>query len=191
MTLSQIITQALRQLGEDPQDVSEYEESFTIYANMGYDIAVREYLKPRRILCFELDENGYAPVRGCIISKVIRLTDKDGHDAAFDLAGDGRSLTVWRDDLKNQSVTALCEISFPPLEEGEDEPQIPEYAHSALCDYICYRHLSSGNLAKQSRAQFYQTSFYQTMNRIRPQGMGSVTRLRNLYEATNIRRNGL
>ena len=39
MTLSQIIAQALRQLGEDPQDVSEYEETFKIYANVGYDIA--------------------------------------------------------------------------------------------------------------------------------------------------------
>ena len=35
MTLSQIIAQALRQLGEDPQDVSEYEEAFKVYANMG------------------------------------------------------------------------------------------------------------------------------------------------------------
>ena len=42
MTLSQIIAQALRQLGEDPQDVSEYEETFKIYANVGYDIAARE-----------------------------------------------------------------------------------------------------------------------------------------------------
>ena len=49
MTLSQIIAQALRQLDEDAEDVSEYEERFRVYANMGYDIAVREYLKPRRI----------------------------------------------------------------------------------------------------------------------------------------------
>ena len=47
MTLSQIIAQALRQLDEDAEDVSEYEERFRVYANMGYDIAVREYLKPR------------------------------------------------------------------------------------------------------------------------------------------------
>ena len=49
MTLSQIIAQALRQLDEDAEDVSEYEERFRVYANMGYDIAVREYLKPRRV----------------------------------------------------------------------------------------------------------------------------------------------
>ena len=187
MTLSQIIAQALRQLGEDPQDVSEYEEAFKVYANMGYDIAVREYLKPRRGMCLDIDGNGRAPVVGVIVNRVIRMTDEDGRDVAFDLAGDGRSLTVWRDDLKGKTLRALCEVSFPPMEDGEDVPQIPEFAHAALADYICYRHLSSGNLAKQSRAQFFQNCFYQEMNRIRPQGMGSVTRRRNLYEVTDVR----
>ena len=175
MTLSQIIAQALRQLGEDPQDVSEYEEAFKVYANMGYDIAVREYLKPRREMCLDIDGNGRAPVVGVIVNRVIRMTDEDGRDVAFDLAGDGRSLTVWRDDLKGKTLRALC------------EPLLPAYAHAALSDYICYRHLSSGNLAKQSRAQFFKNCFYQEMNRIRPQGMGSVTRMRNLYEATDVR----
>lgn len=187
MTLSQIIAQALRQLGEDPQDVSEYEEAFKVYANMGYDIAVREYLKPRRGMCLDIDGNGRAPVVGVIVNRVIRMTDEDGRDVAFDLAGDGRSLTVWRDDLKGKTLRALCEVSFPLMEDGEDEPLLPAYAHAALADYICYRHLSSGNLAKQSRAQFFKNCFYQEMNRIRPQGMGSVTRMRNLYEATDVR----
>ena len=60
MTLSQIIAQALRQLDEDAEDVSEYEERFRVYANMGYDIAVREYLKPRRVFYTEVDESGSA-----------------------------------------------------------------------------------------------------------------------------------
>lgn len=121
MTLSQIIAQALRQLGEDPQDVSEYEEAFKVYANMGYDIAVREYLKPRREMCLDIDGNGRAPVVGVIVNRVIRMTDEDGRDVAFDLAGDGRSLTVWRDDLKGKTLRALCEVSFPPMEDGEDD----------------------------------------------------------------------
>ena len=165
MTLSQIIAQALRQLDEDAEDVSEYEESFRVYANMGYDIAVREYLKPRRIFYTEVDEEGNAPVPGLTVVRVIEL----------------------RDDLAGQTLRAVCEVAFYPLEDGQDEPQLPEYAHAALADYICYRHLSSGNLAKQSRAQFYQTSFYQAMQRIRPEGMGSVTRFRNLYEVTDAR----
>ena len=92
MTLSQIIAQALRQLGEDPQDVSEYEEAFKEDANMGYDIAVREYLKPRREMCLDIDGNGRAPVVGVIVNRVIRMTDEDGRDVAFDLAGDGEAL---------------------------------------------------------------------------------------------------
>lgn len=187
MTLSQIIAQALFQLDEDAEDVSEYEERFRVYANMGYDIAVREYLKPRRIFYTEVDEEGNAPVPGLTVVRVIELRDENGFDVGFDLDPCGRCFHVWRDDLAGQTLRAVCEVAFYPLEDGQDEPQLPEYAHAALADYICYRHLSSGNLAKQSRAQFYQTSFYQAMQRIRPEGMGSVTRFRNLYEVTDAR----
>ena len=141
MTLSQIIAQALRQLGEDPQDVSEYEEAFKVYANMGYDIAVREYLKPRREMCLDIDGNGRAPVVGVIVNRVIRMTDEDGRDVAFDLAGDGRSLTVWRDDLKGKTLRALCEVSFPPMEDGEDEPLLPaNLERNAFCAGFDFGH---------------------------------------------------
>ena len=73
------------------------------------------------------------------------------------------------------------------LENGLDEPLLPEYAQPALADYICYRHLSSGNLAKQSRAEFFRQSFYQQMRTINPQGAGSVTRMQNLYAVTDAR----
>ena len=169
MTLSQLIAHALRQLDENAEDVSEYEESFKVYANMGYDIAVREYLKPRRTFCVDVDEKGNAPVPGMLVTRVVELRDEYGRD------------------VTGKTLRAVCEVAFYPMEDGNDEPQIPEYAHAALADYICYRHLSSGNLAKQSRAQFYQNSFYQTMQRIRPQGMGSVTRFEHLYEVTDAR----
>ena len=39
MTLAQIMTLALRQLDEDIQDLSEYEDVFRVYANIGHDIA--------------------------------------------------------------------------------------------------------------------------------------------------------
>lgn len=65
MTLSQLIAHALRQLDEDAEDVSEYEESFKVYANMGYDIAVREYLKPRRIFIRMWTRKGTRLFRAC------------------------------------------------------------------------------------------------------------------------------
>ena len=104
MTLSQIIAQALRQLDEDAEDVSEYEERFRVYANMGYDIAVREYLKPRRIFYTEVDEEGNAPVPGLTVVRVIELRDKNGFDVGFDLDPCGRCFHVWRDDLAGQTL---------------------------------------------------------------------------------------
>ena len=84
MTLSQLIAHALRQLDENAEDVSEYEESFKVYANMGYDIAVREYLKPRRIFYTDVDEEGNAPVPGMLITRVVELRDKYGRDVGYD-----------------------------------------------------------------------------------------------------------
>ena len=75
------------------------------------------------------------------------------------------------------------------MEDQGDEPQIPEYAHAkSACGLHLLPSSVQRNLAKaQSRAQFYQNSFYQTMQRIRPQGMGSVTRFKHLYEVTDAR----
>ena len=112
MTLSQIIAQALRQLDEDAEDVSEYEERFRVYANMGYDIAVREYLKPRRIFYTEVDEEGNAPVPGLTVVRVIELRDKNGFDIGFDLDPCGRCFHVWRDDLAGQTLRAVRRAFF-------------------------------------------------------------------------------
>ena len=187
MTLSQLIAHALRQLDENAEDVSEYEESFKVYANMGYDIAVREYLKPRRTFCVDVDEKGNAPVPGMLVTRVVELRDEYGRDVGYDLDSDGRGLHIWRDDLAGKTLRAVSEVAFYPMEDGSDEPQIPECAQAYLADYICYRYLSNGNPVKQRQAQFYQNSFYQTMQRIRPQGMGSVTRFEHLYEVTDAR----
>lgn len=140
MTLSQLIAHALRQLDENAEDVSEYEESFKVYANMGYD-----------------------------------------------LAPDGRGLHIWRDDLAGKTLRAVCEVAFYPMEDGSDEPQIPECAQAYLADYICYRHLSNGNPVKQRQAQFYLNSFLRGVQRLRPQGMGSVTHLKHIYDVTDAR----
>ena len=50
--------------------------------------------------------------------------------------------------------------------------------------------LLNGNAAKQSRAMLYYQSFEQTARMIKPQGSGSVTRMRNLYTSTDIRNVG-
>lgn len=187
MTLSQLIAHALRQLDENAEDVSEYEESFKVYANMGYDIAVREYLKPRRTFCVDVDEKGNAPVPGLLVTRVVELRDEYGYDVGYDLDPDGRGLHIWRVDLAGKTLRAVCEVAFYPMEEGSDEPQIPEWAQAYLADYICYRYLSNGNPVKQRQAQFYLNSFLRGMQRLRPQGMGSVTHRTHIYDVTDAR----
>lgn len=184
MTLAQIKLLALRQLDEDPQDVSEYDDIFRAYANMGYGIAVREYLRPRETYAIQTDGEGRARMPGQEVARVVAVTDEEGRGVRFEIEADGERIHT---DEKEKRLSAVCEVLYAPMEEDTDEPRLPADAHPALADYICYRHLSSGNLAKQSRAQFFLNSFYQQMRAIRPQGMGSVTRKRNLYAVSDVR----
>lgn len=181
MTLSQIILRAMRMLDEDPQDIDEFHDLFMAYANEGYRIAVTQYVKPRRKFFLKTDENGRSRVPAFDITRLVRIEDEDGRDVWFDLSQDGEQVIT---RLPKSNLTALCEISYPDMERDEEEPQIPVSLHAALADYICFRYLSTGNLAKQSRAQAWSTNFYRTMQMVRPQGMGSVTRLQNLYAVT-------
>ena len=184
MTLAQIMKLALCQLDEDPADIDEYRELFTLYANDGYHILLSEYYKPVTTLTVTTDENGYAPVEGMGILRVVLAKDEDGHEVAARLTPDGAALKTGRPDTQ---LVLPCEVERPLLERMEDEPELPEHAQSALVDYICFRHLSTGNLAKQSRAQAFQNSFYTTARRLKAQGRGSVTRMKNLYAMTDIR----
>lgn len=130
----------------------------------------------------DIPEGNYTALMG--ILRVISAKDEDGRKAAVRLTPDGAALETGRADA---SLELTCEVERPRLERLEDEPELPEHAHSALVDYICFRYLSTGNLAKQSRAQAYQSSFYTTARRLKPQGRGSVTRMKNLYAVTDIR----
>lgn len=183
MTLAQIMTLALRQLDEDAEDLSEYDDVFRAYAAEGYAIAMREYVRPRAVRLLYADGRGIACLEGQDIRRVVAVTDEKGRTIRFALLPDGRHI---RTGARDAPLSALCEIEMPPLAGDTDEPRMPEYAHAALADYICYRHLSSGNLAKQNRAQFYYRSFLTQMGALRPDGFGSVTRFHGLYEATGL-----
>lgn len=184
MTLSQIMTLALRQLDEDAQDISEYESAFKVYANIGYDIAVREHLRPKEWFFVRSDVQGVAELTQENILRVVMVKEKEsGRPAAFRLLYDGTGMML---PERNTVYEALCEVSRPEMTMETDEPMLPARVHHALADYICYRHLSSGSIAKQTRAQFFLTSFLHAMKSLRPQGMCSEGRYKNLYEVTNL-----
>lgn len=189
MTLGQIMRLALRQLDEDPEDISEYDDLFRVYANEGCRIAVEDYAKPRDTRTKQTDENGCFAMEPDMRRVVeIRHRRENGSiqcNMPFELSETGDEIRTTR---PNATFIVVCEVGYTEMERDTDEPLfLPLSAHAAIADYICYRHLSSGNLAKQSRAQYYQRQYYQTVQRIRPQGMGSVRGFKNLYTATDIR----
>lgn len=189
MTLGQIMRLALRQLDEDPEDISEYDDLFIAYANEGCRIAVEDYAKVREMREGRTDDNGIMPLDSDV-RRVVEIRHKmEGgkiqRNMPFELMATGDEI---RTTKPNARFLIVCEVRYREMESDTDEPmQLPKEAHAAIADYICYRHLSNGNLAKQSRAQRYQQQYYQAMQRIRPQGMGSVKGYTNLYAATDIR----
>ena len=184
MTLAQIMTLALRQLDEDAQDISEYESAFKVYANIGYDIAVREYLKPKEWFSARTDESGEAFIDDHRILRVVKVKEaKGGRKTAFTLLADGTGIAT---KAKNTQIDMLCEVSAAEMTLETDEPMLPRRVHHALADYICFRHLSCGNMAKQAKAQFYRQNFYEKMRALRPQGTGCVTAYKNLYASTGL-----
>lgn len=189
MTLAQIMTLALRQLDEDPEDISEYDDMFRVYANMGYQTAMVDYVKPRETREYVSGEEGMFDIDRDV-RRVVSLErrDENGHiykDVPFILSPTGEQVIT---AYHNASFTAVCEVVPKGMERESDEPEhLPQSAHPALADYICYRHLSNGNMAKQSKAQFYLQQFYNAMRMLRPQGMGSVKGFKHLYAVTDVR----
>lgn len=185
MTYAQIKQHALKQLDEDPHDMDEFGDLLGVYVNEGYQTALMEHAKPREKYTLSTDKDGNADLSGLRILKVVRAQEHERHYDAFavlDEMGDALHTSV-----RDGKVDVIALVTYPDMAQNSEEPRLPEWAHAALADYACYRFLSNGNMAKQSKAQFYLQRFLTTMNRIRPQGMGSVTGLRNLYTATDIR----
>lgn len=185
MTYAQIKQLALRQLDEDPHDMDEYGDLLGVYVNEGYQTALIDYLRPREVYTLKTDENGDVDLTGLRVLHVAQVMEHPhGYSAwaTLDSTGDTMHTAVRDGEVR---LTAL--VTYPEMTEESEEPKIPVWAHGALADYACYRYLSIGNMAKQSRAQFYLQRYLTQMERIRPQAMGSVTTLRNLYAVTDAR----
>ena len=186
MTFAEIKQLALRQLDMDPADMDEADDLLSAYVNEGYRTALLDYARPRDVFILATDKDGNAGMDALGIRSIIEVTDAESGMSAW-ATQDALGQTL-HTAVRNGKVRVVALVVYPEMEEGDDTPRIPYWAHGALADYACFRFLSNGNMAKQSRAQFYYGRFMTQMERIRPQGMGSVTGLKNLYEATDIRR---
>lgn len=184
MTLAEIMRLALRQLDEDPADIAEYADLFKMWANQGYQIIQQNYYKPRAEITLHTDEKGRAGIAGIGIAQIVQLKNAYGVDVMHEVSADGQFIETGAMDAE---LEAVCEMQPRMLEAETDEPMFPERNHSMLVDYICYKHLIRGNMAKQSRAQAFQNEFYRAAQQLRPQASGSVTHLKNLYTVSDAR----
>ena len=190
MTLSQIIELALIQLGEDLEDRKEFDAIFKIYANIGYQKILHDMIKPRSEFTVTVDEDGKALVPDNV-ARIIAARVGDGNglrEVPCVLLDDGECFRVLLPKKEPETVYLECEIKLPDMCTDTDTPEmVPETAHPAIADYICYHHLMNGNLAKQSRAGQYLQMFNTAMWALRPVAMGSVIKRKNLYESTGVR----
>ena len=185
MTYAQIKQLALQQLDEDPADMAEFGEMLGMYVNEGYQTALLDHLRPKETYTLSTNEDGDANIEGLGIVRVTDVREAEhGYSAWATLSGMGDKLHT---AVKDGKIKVLAIVAKKDMVLEGDVPQIPEWAHSALADYACFRFLSNGNMAKQSRAQFYYQRFATAMQRIMPQGSGSVTGYRNLYAVTDAR----
>lgn len=182
MNVNSIFKHALLEMDEDPADISDYDEKFKMYLNMGYQLIVRKYYKPRETVVVRTDKEGYLNLYGYNVEEIVAMQTVDGRPVTYEVHPDGRN--EYQTSARGQKVAVVYVTSYPPLVDELDEPNLPEHVHYALVNYICYKHLSSGNLAKQSRAQYYLQSFYEAMGMLKPTGSGSVKTYTNFYAAT-------
>lgn len=184
MTLAEIMRLALRQLDEDPADIAEFAELFKMWANQGYQIIQQQYYKPRETVAMSTDDKGETSISGMNVALIASLRDENGHDVWYERSADGSTLKTTK---RNGVLEMVFETQIQMLEQDTDEPAFPEHAHSMLVDYICYKQLMRGNMAKQNRAQAFQSEFYRAAQQLKPQGYGSVTGMKGLYTASDIR----
>lgn len=185
MTYAQIKQLALRQLDEDPHDMDEFGDLLGVYVNEGYQTALIDYARPREEFTLATDKDGNADLTGLRIRNIAHVEEyPHGYSAWATQDAMGNTLhTVVRDG----KVRLIALVTYPDMTDDNEEPRLPEWAHAALADYACFRFLSNGNMAKQSKAQFYFQRYLTQMQRVRPHGAGSVTTMRNLYTATDAR----
>ena len=185
MTYAQIKQLALRQLDEDPHDMDEYSDLLGTYVNEGYQIAVDDHLRPRELFRVKTNADGDADISSLNLRYIVSVQDAVHRYQVWGTQDAlGQTLHTGR-KLAELDIVGI--VSKPALEDENDEPQIPTWAHGALADYACWRFLSNGNPAKQAKGNVYYGRFAQQMQRIEPQAMRSVTGYKNLYAVTDAR----
>lgn len=96
-----------------------------------------------------------------------------------DYINEGYEILVF--NYTGKHVSAESE-EYEPLARGNDEPNLPEYAHRALADYATYMVYRNGNAVKQNRGMPFYSAFLQTTSQLKFESGGVARRqFTNIY----------
>lgn len=71
--------------------------------------------------------------------------------------------------------------AYPTMEATNDEPNIPEWMHSAIADYATYMMYRNGNAIKQNRGIPYYQKFLEVKSKAAFANRNKKRKLKNLY----------
>ena len=72
--------------------------------------------------------------------------------------------------VKAWSRNHIPQDDYPRLEEDDDEPQLPEWTHRALCDWATWLVYRNGNPQKQQRGLYFRSAFEEILAKIADEG---------------------
>lgn len=176
MTFAQLKLLALGQLGEDAQDLPEYEQALGTYINEGYAALCQSAYHPLRSMEVALTGSEFS--LALLAPVPMRILHIHG---AFPLRfiQTGDTVRVFTGGLQTDRVRVTYEYLPPPMAQPDDVPVLPEAAHTALADWATARVLGTGSRSRQAKAEFFLMRFYEAKGRLTPQG--AADRLYNQF----------
>lgn len=149
MTLNSIIIAALAQLdrGHEAQTLENWQDKFSFFADeAAMDIAQHLGLKRRGNA---VAENGKATIpENCL--KVLKV-ERDGKPIPFLLADDEGSIKVDGDG----EIAITYHFAPKKLTNLSDVPEVPEYAHGLIVDYVVGRERAAQDPSMQRGANIF------------------------------------
>lgn len=152
MTLYEILTDTLRQLGRNPdaQTLELWRDRLTRYVNDAvYDIAA--CVRPRRTDTLAVsDRRADLSTLPCSCVKILSLT-QDGAELPF-LYGPSSSLIAV--PMAHDGQAEICYRYMPAaLFDDNETPELPESSHGLIVNYAVARERAAGDAASLQAAQ--------------------------------------
>ena len=183
MTLTEIIVASLERLGRgtDNQTIKRYRPSFTNYANKAVFLIAKRY-KPCKMESvpvtnetFNISSLTREPIR------LLRVLD-NGSEVSYEQTYNGSGIfTV--SGVTSATVDVVYRFVPKTLSNSQDVPELPEYTHDAIVNYVVASARAGGDPDTQASASFDFQLFNEQLRGIHPSDLGqtSASKITNYF----------